>query len=254
MGPLGFAATAEAICPCAVGRSSGVYATGAVSGVVSTNALELGIDIGFLDVCFMAEIDWDYYTDAIAYIKVTILGKFDADDAALTSGRAVVVRSHGEVHVVTRVVGFKKIKFYTGENVWAGDLDLPEQQMHTSAYWLTVPRELYAKLPHPPAERRDGVAGVGITLRGMAQLLLMCGRHDIGLAIHGDEGRGPVVTYGRYNCDYYDRCHQPYEGDDPGLQFDADSGDIAPLSCSMVRRQGLDSPIDRQEPRGGVQS
>ena len=167
---------------------------GAVSGVVSTNALELGIDIGFLDVCFMAEVDWDYYTDAIAYIKVTILGKFDADDAALTSGRAVVVRSHGEVHVVTRVVGFKKIKFYTGENVWAGDLDLPEQQMHTSAYWLTVPRELYAKLPHPPAERRDGVAGVGITLRGMAQLLLMCGRHDIGLAIHGDEGRGPVVT------------------------------------------------------------
>lgn len=39
------------------------------------------------------------------------------------------------------------------------------------------------------AERRDGVAGLGISLRSVAQILLMCERHDIGLAIHGDEGR-----------------------------------------------------------------
>src|SRR5690606_41338625 len=49
-------------------------------------------------------------------------------------------RSHGDVHVVSRVVGFKKIRFYTNENVGSGDLDLPEQQMHTTAYWLTIPR------------------------------------------------------------------------------------------------------------------
>ena len=33
----------------------------------------------------------------------------------------------------SRVVGFKKIKFYTNENVGSGELDLPEQQMHTTA-------------------------------------------------------------------------------------------------------------------------
>ena len=31
------------------------------------------------------------------------------------------LRSHGEVHVVSRVVGFKKIKFYTNENIGAGE-------------------------------------------------------------------------------------------------------------------------------------
>ena len=36
--------------------------------------------------------------------------------------------------------GFKKIKFYTNENVGSGELDLPEHQMHTTAYWLSVPR------------------------------------------------------------------------------------------------------------------
>ena len=61
--------------------------------------------------------------------------------------------------------------------------------MHTTAYWLTIPRDVYTGLPFTPAERRDGVAGLGFALRSVAQLLLMCERHDIGLAIHGDDER-----------------------------------------------------------------
>ena len=96
---------------------------------------------------------------------------------------------HGEVHVVSRVVGFKKIKFYTNENVGSGELDLPEQEMHTTAYWLTLPRALVESLPFAGDDRRDGIVGLGFALRQVAQLLLMCDRHDIGLAIHGEEGR-----------------------------------------------------------------
>ena len=81
---------------------------------------------------FVREIDCDYYTAAITYTQVTILDTFEAWRRA--GHRAS--RSHGEVHVVSRVVGFKKIKFYTNENVGSGELDLPEQQMHTTAYWL----------------------------------------------------------------------------------------------------------------------
>ena len=69
------------------------------------------------------------------------------------------VRSHGEVHVVSRVVGFKKIKFYTNENVGSGDLDLPEQQMHTTSYWLTIPASLIGMLPYAADDRRDGIVG-----------------------------------------------------------------------------------------------
>ena len=77
---------------------------------------------------YVREIDCDYYTDAITYNRVTVLDTFSEP----------AVRSHGEVHVVSRVVGFKKIKFYTNENIGSGELDLPEQQMHTTSYWLTV--------------------------------------------------------------------------------------------------------------------
>ena len=135
---------------------------------------------------YVSDVDCDYYTDAITYTKVTILEQFDGGDRE--------TRNHGEVHVVSRVVGFKKIKFYTNENVGAGDLDLPEHHMHTTAYWLTLPKAMYSAVPFAPAERRDGVAGLGIALRSVAQLLLMGERHDIGLAIHGDEVRGAGET------------------------------------------------------------
>ena len=125
-------------------------------------------------------VDSDYYTDAITYTKVTVLEEFD---------RLRGVGSHGEVHVVSRVVGFKKIKFYTNENVGSGELDLPEQEMHTTAYWLTLSRALVDSLPFAVDDRRDGIVGLGFALRQVAQLLLMCDRHDIGLAIHGAEGR-----------------------------------------------------------------
>ena len=123
---------------------------------------------------FVRSVACDYYTDAITYTKVTILESFETTD-----------RSHGEVHVVSRVVGFKKIRFYTNENVGSGELDLPEQQMHTTSYWLTIPAEIMASLPVGVADRRDGVVGLAYAMRNVAPLLLMCDSHDLGLSIDG---------------------------------------------------------------------
>ena len=124
---------------------------------------------------YVRAVECDYYTDAITYTRVTILDTFEK----------VSRRSHGEVHVVSRVVGFKKIKFYTNENVGSGELDLPEQQMHTTAYWLTIPAEVMGALRYGPDDRRDGVVGLAWAMKNVAQLLLMCDRHDIGLSIDG---------------------------------------------------------------------
>jgi DEAD/DEAH box helicase domain-containing protein len=127
---------------------------------------------------FVRSVDCDYYTDAITYTKVTILDTF-------ASEAPIPMKSHGEVHVVSRVVGFKKIKFYTNENVGSGELDLPEQQMHTTAYWLTIPSAVMGALPYGSDDRRDGVIGLAFAMRHVAQLLLMCDRHDVGVSIDG---------------------------------------------------------------------
>jgi DEAD/DEAH box helicase domain-containing protein len=124
---------------------------------------------------YVREIDCDYYTNAITYTKVTAIDTFAGER----------VRSHGEVHVVSRVVGFKKIKFYTNENVGSGELDLPEQQMHTTSYWLTIPAAVIGMLPYASDDRRDGVVGLAFALKQVAQLMLMCDAHDIAISLTG---------------------------------------------------------------------
>ena len=95
---------------------------------------------------------------------------------------------------IAKTCRFKKIKFFTNENVGSGDLNLPTQEMHTTAWWLTVPREVMAALPFAADDRRDGVVGLSFALRQIAQLVLMCDRQDIGLSIDSAEEKGSGVV------------------------------------------------------------
>ena len=113
---------------------------------------------------------------------MTILDRFAADSPS--------VALHGEVHVVSRVVGFKKIKFHTNENVGSGELDLPEQQMHTTSYWLEIPLPVMNALPYATDDRRDGVVGLAFAMKQVAQLLLMCDARDVGLSVNAGETDG----------------------------------------------------------------
>jgi DEAD/DEAH box helicase domain-containing protein len=120
----------------------------------------------------------DHYTDAIRYTQVRVLSKA-AEDAA--AGPAL--RGHGDVLVRSQVVGFKKIKFFTHENIGAGKLELPENEMHTTSYWITLERPLVESLPFTVSDRQSGMFGLLHALESMATLLLMCDRRDLGTAI-----------------------------------------------------------------------
>lgn len=166
------------------------------------------------------EVDCDYYTTAITYTKVTILDRFASD--------APSVALHGEVHVVSRVVGFKKIKFHTNENVGSGELDLPEQQMHTTSYWLEIPLAVMNTLPYAADDRRDGVVGLAFAMKQVAQLLLMCDARDIGLSVNASEHDQAGTAWSRRSSD-----DQGAEADTPRIFiYDAYPGGIgfsAPL-------------------------
>lgn len=130
--------------------------------------------------------DVDYFTDAIDYTKIKILDVFDRKKL----DRCQV--SHGEVHVATQVVGFKKIKFFTLENVGAGNLSLPQNEMHTTAYWLTIPASLIQSLPFSSDEKINGLFGLAYLLHHVSPLFMMCDLHDVGVSI-GDNMTGESV-------------------------------------------------------------
>jgi DEAD/DEAH box helicase domain-containing protein len=130
-------------------------------------------------------VDVDYFTDAIRYTQVRVLEIAEQQPIAGPASRA-----HGDVLVRSQVVGFKKIKFFTSENVGAGQLELPEDEMHTTAFWITLERELLAGLPFALSERQSGIFGLLHALQSMATLLLMCDRRDLATAI----GERPANT------------------------------------------------------------
>ena len=125
---------------------------------------------------YVKRVDCDYYTDAIDYTQVEALRTFESEAAGQT------MRSQGDVRVNRQIVGFKKIKFYTLENVGAGKLSMPEQEMHTTSYWLEFPASVQAAMPYTPVERQNGITGLANALRTIASLLLMCDPHDLGLS------------------------------------------------------------------------
>jgi DEAD/DEAH box helicase domain-containing protein len=101
-------------------------------------------------------------------------------------------RAHGDVLVRSQVIGFKKIKFFTNENVGDGKLELPENEMHTTAFWITLGRSLLSGLPFALSERQSGIFGLLHALESMATLLLMCDRRDLGTAV-GERPASPRV-------------------------------------------------------------
>jgi DEAD/DEAH box helicase domain-containing protein len=138
---------------------------------------------------YVKSVDCDYYTDAIDYTQVKVLEEFESAELAIAR------RAHGDVRVNRQIVGFKKIKFYTMENVGAGKLNMPEQEMHTTAFWLHFPAAFLAQLAeYTPSEKQSGITGLGNALRTVAALLLMCDPRDLGVAL-SEEIAGGLVAF-----------------------------------------------------------
>ena len=129
---------------------------------------------------YVKEVEVDYYTDAIRYTQVRVLEVAETSSASATSANS---HSHGDVLVRSQVVGFKKIKFFTNENIGDGKLELPENEMHTTSYWITLERPLLESLPYSVSERQSGMFGLLHALASIATLLLMCDGRDLGTAI-----------------------------------------------------------------------
>lgn len=135
---------------------------------------------------YVKRTDVDYFTDAIDYTKIKILDVFDRKKLEQCD------ISHGEVHVATQVVGFKKIKFFSMENVGAGDLSLPQNEMHTTAYWLTLPASLLQHMPFSSEEKINALFGLAYLLHHVSPLFMMCDLHDVGVSI-GDNSTGESI-------------------------------------------------------------
>ena len=121
---------------------------------------------------YVKQVAVEHYTDASMNVRVAVLEDFESD---LTGGLG---RGWGEVRVTSLPTLFKKIKLSGGDNVGWGKIDLPQQESHTTSYWLTLPADLETRLGREPLE--SALLGAAHVLHQIAPLFLMCDPRDLG--------------------------------------------------------------------------
>lgn len=126
---------------------------------------------------FVTRTQADYYTDAIDYTRLKILDHFEVTQTP------EVQCARGEVHLVRRVAGYKKIRYHTHENVGYGNVNLPDQEMHTTAVWWQVSPPLLQRTFPQPWQALDGFLGAAYAMHFVAALLTMSEPRDLGRAV-----------------------------------------------------------------------
>ncbi|MET0385524.1 MAG: DEAD/DEAH box helicase [Polyangiales bacterium] len=137
---------------------------------------------------FVRKVASDYFTDAMTHVKVSVIeqdrdARFESHEPQARADDQTLMAALGEVSVVEKVVGYKKIKFHTHENVGYGEVNLPEMQLHTSAIWLTVPEPVVVAQRARGWSRPeviDALRGLGHALHTVASASLMVDPRDLG--------------------------------------------------------------------------
>lgn len=120
---------------------------------------------------YVRKVDVDYYTDANLAVELKVIDVFKEK-----SGSQVMCYN-GEVMVRSLVTMFKKIKLHTHENIGSGPVDLPEMEMHTTSYWLSLSEAVEKQMSQ--TELQNGLLGLSNIVSNSAPIYLMCDSGDI---------------------------------------------------------------------------
>ncbi len=83
-------------------------------------------------VAQLVPVGLDYYTEAQQHSDIQVIS---VNEGSVAKG---CEKGYGEIQVTTQVVGFRKIRWFTNENLGQEPLDMPASQLQTTGYWLTL--------------------------------------------------------------------------------------------------------------------
>jgi DEAD/DEAH box helicase domain-containing protein len=97
----------------------------------------------------LTPIESDYYTDPLKQTSVQVISTLaESPSPCGTSARQgrgdrgegefAATKAYGEIQVTTQVTGFRKRRWYSGENLGEEPLELPPTDLQTTGYWLSL--------------------------------------------------------------------------------------------------------------------
>ena len=122
---------------------------------------------------YAKRINPDYFTEAEVDVDVRVI---HAD--AQTPGPGFVLH-RGEVGVKALATVYKKIKFYTRENVGAGEIALPPEEMETTSVWMLLEPDTALRVGLSDPRNAGGWTGLAYLLRHLLPVYLGCSVTDV---------------------------------------------------------------------------
>ncbi len=92
------------------------------------------------NVAHLHPVEVDYYTDPRKQVEIEKISLMR--EADVPGGKI----HFGEVMVTTQVKGYRRLKWFTNENLGEGSLDLPSTQLRTTGYWLQISEQAVDQL------------------------------------------------------------------------------------------------------------
>jgi DEAD/DEAH box helicase domain-containing protein len=99
--------------------------------------------------------------------------------------------------VVRRVSGYKKIRYYTHENIGYGPVTLPDQELHTTAVWWQLPQPVLEAAFASRQHALDGFLGAAYALHLVASVSVMAEARDLQKAVGSGDGAWFAAHDGR---------------------------------------------------------
>ena len=144
-------------------------------------------------VAYVERAETDYYTQPVLADKCRIRQERERKAArGLTA-------CFGDLTVTWTTVAFKKIKFYTNENIGQTALDLPAQTLETTGLWMMVDPAVLEELRGLGLKAVEGLVGLRNLALVCLPMLAMCDRRDLsGIVESANTGQPTAFLYDRF--------------------------------------------------------
>jgi len=145
-------------------------------------------------VAYIERADTDYYTQPVLADQCRIV----RDMESKPFGRVATVH-FGELDVTWTTTAFKKIRYYTMENLGQKALDLPSQTLSTTGTWIVPQAELLSDVARMGLKPVEGLVGIRNAMLVTLPLLAMCDRKDLsGICNSAGTGLPTMYVYDRF--------------------------------------------------------
>jgi len=144
-------------------------------------------------IAYVKKTAAEYYTQPIQVGSARVLNEEQIQNTDLGQ------LGFGPLEVWWKTVGFKKIRFYSMENLGQEELDLPEQFLRTRGLWF-IPSEAAAEAVGDAGyQLSNAIVGLRNLITWALPILAMCDPNDIaGQVNYSCFGTASLIVYDRY--------------------------------------------------------